>query len=325
MDAENQHVDPDFSREVLEDLYTYRRKRRTVAWLLWATLGWLGAHRFYLGRDFTGALLLLTGGGLFVWWLVDAALVNGMVTGYNRKQAARERGGAPPLGLEHMPPLRSAVLERGSGWIERWRARGNLRRRLRLAGDVLVLCVAGVALGTLVGTEGALEAIAAVVLLALLATAGAGPAWLDDVPLGGTLTRWAHRLRLFYHHNEPGSPPGLLFRPVLGVVWAPFRSRARTEVRLYMELGAVFTGFFLLLDLGREILLPALGGGGVPGPASLAAEWTTEAAMTFFLTYAFTAPVGAVLTLYLLLRPTHALPRLLGLLTLGSIGAGILM
>ena len=34
-------------------------------------LGVFGVHRFYAGKIGTGVLLLLTGGGLGVWWIVD--------------------------------------------------------------------------------------------------------------------------------------------------------------------------------------------------------------------------------------------------------------
>lgn len=34
--------------------------------------GFLGLHRFYVGKHATGAAMLLTGGGLLIWWVVDA-------------------------------------------------------------------------------------------------------------------------------------------------------------------------------------------------------------------------------------------------------------
>ncbi len=44
--------------------------------------------------------------------------------------------------------------------------------------------------------------------------------------------------------------------------------------------------------------------------------------MTFFVIYAFATPIGAVLTLYLLTRRTHTVPRLLGGLALLFIALG---
>ncbi|NIP82074.1 MAG: hypothetical protein GWM90_23780, partial [Gemmatimonadetes bacterium] len=51
-------------------------------------------------------------------------------------------------------------------------------------------------------------------------------------------------------------------------------------------------------------------------PTRLLGVWIREAFMTFFVIYAFAAPIGAVLTLYLLTRRTHTVPRLLGGLAL---------
>jgi hypothetical protein len=133
--------------------------------------------------------------------------------------------------------------------------------------------------------------------------------------------RWSHRLRLFYHYNQPGSPPALLLRSVIGIMWAPFRTKDRAEVKLYVELGAAFTVVFLLLDLVPALILPLFTGGGL-ALGTLLAGWLQEVFATFFLVYAFTAPIGAVLTLYLLVRPTHVLPRALAALTVVSLLAG---
>jgi TM2 domain-containing membrane protein YozV len=46
-------------------------KSRLVALLLCFFLGWLGAHRFYVGKTGTALLMLVTAGGLGIWWLVD--------------------------------------------------------------------------------------------------------------------------------------------------------------------------------------------------------------------------------------------------------------
>ena len=323
MPGPDRPFDPDFSRELLEDLYTYRRKRKGVAWLLWATLGWMGVHRFYLEREFTGALMLLTGGGGLIWWLVDARLLGAMVRNHNQEQARREREGLPPLELDSMPPLTDEILEKKSEWVERWEKRGMVRKALRLSGDLLVLLGAGTTLGSLTEVNGALEAISAVVLLAGVTAMGAGPHWLEDVPGVRTLLRWSHRLRLFYYYNEPGSPLALILRPVAGMLWAPFSKRARTEVKLYVELGAAFTAIFVLLDIVPGLLWPMVAAGESPALFAFGGQLVAEALGTFFLTYAFSAPIGAVLTAYLLVRRTHRVPRLLAGLTLMALGMGV--
>ena len=51
-------------------------KSRTVALLLCLFLGWLGAHRFYVGKVGTGILMPLTLGGFFgIWVMVDLIFI----------------------------------------------------------------------------------------------------------------------------------------------------------------------------------------------------------------------------------------------------------
>ena len=50
-------------------------KSNTVALLLCFFLGFLGIHRFYVGKIGTGVLMLITLGGLGIWNLVDFILI----------------------------------------------------------------------------------------------------------------------------------------------------------------------------------------------------------------------------------------------------------
>ena len=43
--------------------------------ILCILLGWLGVHRFYVGKTGTGILMLLTLGGLGIWNLVDTIMI----------------------------------------------------------------------------------------------------------------------------------------------------------------------------------------------------------------------------------------------------------
>lgn len=48
-----------------------------ISYLFWV-LGFLGAHRFYLGRPISGAIWFFTGGLFLVGWIVDAFLIPSM-------------------------------------------------------------------------------------------------------------------------------------------------------------------------------------------------------------------------------------------------------
>ncbi len=52
-------------------------KSRLATQLLAFFLGIFGAHRFYVGKIQTGLLMLLTLGGLGVWWLWDNIVIIG--------------------------------------------------------------------------------------------------------------------------------------------------------------------------------------------------------------------------------------------------------
>ncbi|HEY2250212.1 MAG TPA: TM2 domain-containing protein, partial [Planctomycetaceae bacterium] len=52
----------------------------TLAWLLLSFFGYLGLHRFYLGKWVTGFIWLFTGGLFFIGWLVDLWTMNEQVS-----------------------------------------------------------------------------------------------------------------------------------------------------------------------------------------------------------------------------------------------------
>tara|TARA_B100000953_G_scaffold147976_1_gene122553 strand:+ start:540 stop:770 length:231 start_codon:yes stop_codon:yes gene_type:complete len=50
-------------------------KKMVVAALLCFFIGWLGVHRFYVGKVGTGILMIFTLGGLGIWALVDLIMI----------------------------------------------------------------------------------------------------------------------------------------------------------------------------------------------------------------------------------------------------------
>lgn len=55
--------------------YEISPKSRSTALILCALVGWLGVHRFYVGKVATGILWLFTGGLFGVGYLVDIILI----------------------------------------------------------------------------------------------------------------------------------------------------------------------------------------------------------------------------------------------------------
>lgn len=57
----------------------------TVAWILLTFFGFLGVHRFYMGKIGTGLIWLLTGGLFLFGWLYDFCTLNEQVDDLNRR------------------------------------------------------------------------------------------------------------------------------------------------------------------------------------------------------------------------------------------------
>jgi TM2 domain-containing membrane protein YozV len=81
--------------------YDANKKTALIAYLLWFFAGYLGAHRFYLGRIVSGLIMLvlfiLSCVGMVIlvgfiglaviglWWLIDGFLIPGMISDANNK------------------------------------------------------------------------------------------------------------------------------------------------------------------------------------------------------------------------------------------------
>ncbi len=279
--------DLDFSRAVLDQLYSYRPKREGLAYPLWLVTGIFGGHRFYLDRPGTGFLMLLTLGGAGLWWAADVLLIPRMVRKYNEDQARRQFLGLAPRQLAFMP-AKGETLPPEPHWA------AKRRTRVRLVADSIVMMLAGGSMGAFARGAGVYEPIFAV--LALIAITLLGTRWtaLSRLPVLRGFDRWAHRLRLFYYTNDPGGALSLAFRPVLAM-FAILRRRRRAEAKLYLQLGAWFTIIFTVFDLVEAM---GIGSSGGFAPGSLLLDFY----QTFFATYAFAAPIAATLNKHVLLQ-----------------------
>ncbi|MBL7254350.1 TM2 domain-containing protein [Actinoplanes sp. LDG1-01] len=71
-----------------EDEFASVRKDPRIAYALWAVLGIIGGHRFYLGDTGRSIAMLFTLGGLGVWALIDGLFVGRRVRAVNRERRA---------------------------------------------------------------------------------------------------------------------------------------------------------------------------------------------------------------------------------------------
>lgn len=62
---------------------------KVIGYLLWI-IGFMGAHRFYYGRQITGTIWFFTLGLLFIGWIVDLFLIPGMDRDADRRYRAGE-------------------------------------------------------------------------------------------------------------------------------------------------------------------------------------------------------------------------------------------
>ena len=82
-------------------------KSRSVALILGTVLGVFGIHRFYVGKNGSGALMALTFGGLGIWYLYDVITI---ATGNFRDALGRRVLRWDPL-EQDVPELPDSVME----------------------------------------------------------------------------------------------------------------------------------------------------------------------------------------------------------------------
>lgn len=81
---------------ILQSEVDKKGKSKTPAWLLWLFTGGIGGHRYYMGDVGYAVAMTLTLGGLGLWTLIDAFLINGAI---DEKNERLEREVMVQLGL----------------------------------------------------------------------------------------------------------------------------------------------------------------------------------------------------------------------------------
>lgn len=271
----------------MDDLYRYRPKRLWLFRVLAIFGGILGAHRFYIGKVFTGLMMLLSAGGGLAWWIFDLTRTRKMVELFNEEEKARQDDGRPPQGLGFLPQKSELDIDNPPAWADKRASRA------RIHGGGFLLAVIGMSMGAISGSTGHYEATAILLVFIVVTLTAARWKRVARVPVLGSLSRWNHRLRLYYHTMDPGSVWVLALRPLVGIFFAAMRPRDRAEVRLYLQVGVVFSLGFAVLDLIEVSEYESTWAGiGIA---------VGEFFQTLAYTYAFVAPVGAILVTQLLL------------------------
>ncbi len=301
--------DPDFADEVVADLYRYRPKRYPIVLAIALTCGILGIHRMYLAKSATGIAMLLSMGGGLVWWITDLFRLRKMVQTFNEQEALREASDLPPQGMDFLPLKEALDTNSPPVWAKK---RGS---RSRLIASGFLLWLVGFSLGSISGATGVIEPSITLVIFIIITLLAARLPGIARMPLLGGLSRWSHRLRLYYHTTDPGSVWLLALRPVAGIFFAPWLSRARTEVRLYLQLGVIFAVGFAVLDIAEAMERDSFG-------ASLG-FLLSDFLQTLVYTYVFVAPAGALLTTQLLLARRDRVVWVLCALTLAGVYLGL--
>lgn len=280
-------LDPDFSQEVIDELYCPKPKYVSIALALAVFLGLFGGHRFYLGKTLTGALMFFTLGGGLVWWFADMYRIKRIVKAHNCREKGRQEAGLPPWDLAFLPSREHFTIDAPPAWLNKRSSKS------RVFGSFFLLLLIGFILGVISGPTDTYEPtiILCVFILASLTTARLkGTA---NIPIVASLMRWVHKLRLYYYSVDPGNIWLLSIRPICGIFYAPFNKKARAEVGLYFELGLIFSIIFVASDLIDIVQHDSILTGIV--------ETFVELLQTLIFTYLFVAPIGALLTTQILL------------------------
>jgi hypothetical protein len=207
-----------------------------------------------------------------------------------------------------LPPKKALKINEAPAWVL------HRNSKARIYGSLFLLSLVGFVLGAVSGSSGTFEPSIILVIFIVASLTAARWKTAVKIPFVYALTRWVHRLRLYYYSVDPGNIWLLGLRPIYGLFIAPFIKKTRAEVALYLELGVFFSLVFFALDLVEILQYESLWVG-----ISLS---IAELIQTIIYTFLFVAPIGALLTTQILLSRSDRVIWLLSLACVFSIYLG---
>lgn len=320
----------------VRDAVPPRQKSLAVAYVLWMTLGIFGAHRFYLGRWFTGLIYGISLGCYFCGWALDLLLLPWLVRQTNERlrredqaygaalregptaPVAQREEALPGAALEVRPLADEEVI--ATGPPEWARERSTLRPAeytLQLAYFALAPCFFTVMALMLELWQLLAIMVAALVVVGLIGGVDAllrRHPTLRKVPGLDKVLGPLQRTTEFYRQNKPGHFIYYLLYPISGPLTALSSLPARRELKTFARITGGLT-LVVLAPIGLSyfsVYPPHLG--------------VTEALTTLFF-YAIMVPLLVsmflvpTVTTALTFHATHCRVRLRVLVILGLVSA----
>jgi len=287
-----------------EELATYPKKDFSVAFWAWLLTGWFGGHRFYMEKPLTGALMAISSGGFFIWWIIDFFQLRKMVEAFNSEQDRRQKEGLPPIRLGFIPSV-YVDFTQPPPWHKK-ETRAGLKGVIFDA--AMLMLFAAILAGFASGTDRPEPVVAALVTLVLIVFLDRLLPWFHK-PIIHEIIHLDYKLRLFYYFNEPGSTFKLILRPVFGIYLALFQKKARAEVKLYFEICTAFAAFFLFFDLISGEIFE------IKSIRDLIEKILKSLLLNFLGIYMFVGPIGATLTKHVLIKSSKTAINFLAIVT----------
>ena len=238
-------------QEIVAEQKSTTAKRLIWVYVLWFFGGWIGLHRFYLGRWFTGLLYAFSLGLFGIGWLVDALLLPRMLARRieeKREQAVEEEAYLASIG-ESAEEVEEDML---APWAKD--GKSSIGDKLMFLPELAFFTFAPMLIVVTAGILGQWM-IAAMVPIILVLTSFIRfairflPRYeerLGKVPILKDVLGLFRNFYEFYRENKPRSLLFYIFYPITGPIALLFSENARKEIKMYMQIfGVVAVALFV--------------------------------------------------------------------------------